>query len=436
MESIVYPISTNYRKEWGEWASVREIVQNAIDSDGKASMDYDESTQTLIVEDDGSGFEPRHLMIGETEKDGESTIGMFGEGLKFALLALVRDGKEVSIKSKDKTYIPKLTRMFDRDALEIQYCDSEPYRGTQVTVKGLSQSYEDRFLSLDREKCFQSYPILDRKELFIKGIYVKPLKDSLCGYNLNIERENPISGDVSDYAIGFGIRDLIQHTEDRDYIKLLLRGNGTKEPQGHLHEYRCGYPSASSWYFSTKDLWIEIIEEMFGPLDRLCRRTCTEGSSLASYYGYKVLDLPANFLYHFIPDDIEAARKAQSNIKYAAIEDKDLDSDQLKGLMNMRAIVRYLYIPEIKKVQAAVFTSSSVFGCFEESVIFISSSILGAKKAFSVLLHEMVHARYGAEDASIQFINGLHDLVGDILDSIVSDGYFDAYKPSSTLDAK
>jgi len=92
--TITYPISLQYRKEWGMWEAIREIKQNALDEcGGFIETRYSDG---LEIRDKGNGLAVRHLLFGVSDKDGVTTRGKFAEGLKIAMVVCLRNNSMFS----------------------------------------------------------------------------------------------------------------------------------------------------------------------------------------------------------------------------------------------------------------------------------------------------------------------------------------------------
>jgi len=89
------PLARNYVAHWGLVEAVREILQNAIDSDSPFRCTYVDNVLRIVSEN--SELPIRTLLLGNTTKsDDTSKIGSFGEGYKIALLVLARE--EIPVK--------------------------------------------------------------------------------------------------------------------------------------------------------------------------------------------------------------------------------------------------------------------------------------------------------------------------------------------------
>ncbi len=102
--TVPLTISRNYVSTWGIWEAIREIIQNAIDTK-QYQVEYGEGT--ITVSTTGGVIDRRHLLLGETSKrNDEDSIGTYGEGFKLALLVLLRENREVSIKNGTDLWTP------------------------------------------------------------------------------------------------------------------------------------------------------------------------------------------------------------------------------------------------------------------------------------------------------------------------------------------
>lgn len=114
------PLSVNYVRHWGIVEAVRELLQNALDSDSPFEFQHGKGFVRIISR--GSYLPTETLVLGETTKaDDNKKIGSFGEGYKIALLVLVRAGISVEVFNNDKYWVPSLE-------------SSKQFNGTQVLV--------------------------------------------------------------------------------------------------------------------------------------------------------------------------------------------------------------------------------------------------------------------------------------------------------------
>lgn len=117
-------LTASYVRDWKLPEAFREIASNAIDAEtetgAKCSVEY--KNGKIIVTSDGCTMPREVLLFGQSSKmDREDTIGRFGEGLKLGMLAAVRQGHPIKIKTGDESWTPKIARSsaFDADVLAI-----------------------------------------------------------------------------------------------------------------------------------------------------------------------------------------------------------------------------------------------------------------------------------------------------------------------------
>jgi len=122
-------IKTDYMNRWGVWEGIRELVQNGrdaeVEQDATLTVRHRKESDILVIENEGTTLPHEALLLGHTSKtDRPDLIGKFGEGLKLGILALVRKGNEVRIRSGSEVWVPSIQRSekFNADVLvfEIQ----------------------------------------------------------------------------------------------------------------------------------------------------------------------------------------------------------------------------------------------------------------------------------------------------------------------------
>ena len=94
----VYPMVLKYRNEWGIWESIREFVQNMMDTG--SNFEINREPYGISLRDYGSGLKKRHLLLGLSEKS-EGSRGKFGEGSKIAFAVLKRLNYGVEVLSEN-----------------------------------------------------------------------------------------------------------------------------------------------------------------------------------------------------------------------------------------------------------------------------------------------------------------------------------------------
>jgi hypothetical protein len=203
---IELTIKTTYLPEWGLWEGLRELAQNGRDAelefDAPFTVRHRKDSNTLVFENEGCILPHEALLLGHTSKaDRADLAGKFGEGMKLGILALVRMGLPVKIRSGSEVWVPSIQRSekFDADVLvfDIQKGREPKNRVSveigDVTVESWEQfKYLFLFLAKLDEKTLVNTPngslILDEKyhgKVFVKGIFVGNDSKLHFGYDLS-----------------------------------------------------------------------------------------------------------------------------------------------------------------------------------------------------------------------------------------------------------
>lgn len=237
------PIARTYVKHWGMAEAVREIIQNAIDSE--SPFEYEFSGDKLFVRSRFAKLATSTLLLGATSKaENKDTIGSFGEGYKIALLVLVRAGYGIRVLNGDRVWTPtfKHSRQFDAEVLCIEdAAASIKVEGLAFEVTGLSPSD----IAQIRESCLfmqdhlgalisTSYGNILRERpghLYVGGLFVCETKLKF-GYDvkpqyLSLERDRQT---VSSFDLQFLTKNMWFETERFEEIAQLI-GEGVADTE-------------------------------------------------------------------------------------------------------------------------------------------------------------------------------------------------------------
>lgn len=199
---IELSLSLEYVSEWNAWDGVRELVSNARDAEVllNAKMTVRHSGDRLLIENDGAVLPHEALLLGYTTKrDQPAAIGRHAEGLKLGVLALLRAGHAVKIRSGSEVWTPSIGRSekFKADVLKFDIATGRQERPrVSVEIGGVDKVTWDlmkaRFLFLaklkDDEVVETSHGRLlisdcYRGDVFLKGIWVQHRGTSCFGYD-------------------------------------------------------------------------------------------------------------------------------------------------------------------------------------------------------------------------------------------------------------
>jgi hypothetical protein len=236
---IELTIKASYMPSWGAYEGVRELIQNAKDAQvefgayldvryrrnkNAAGADDEVDTGHLVIENEGCTLPHEALLFGHTSKgDGRAElIGKFGEGLKLGVLALVRAGHSVKIRSGSEVWSPRIERSekFQADVLVFHISEGrKPENRVQVEVGGITEAEWDKmstcflFLGDKRRKDTSvktsggSLLLTDEAKgrIYVKGIFVQTSGDMTYGYDLaeaDVDRDRKM---VQSFDLGWQV---------------------------------------------------------------------------------------------------------------------------------------------------------------------------------------------------------------------------------------
>lgn len=210
---IELTIKATYLPKWGAYEGLRELVQNGKDAETEFNAPLDvrhrKDTDTLVIENEGCVLPHEALLFGHTTKtERGDMIGKFGEGLKLGVLALVRAGHPVRIRSGSEVWIPSIghSEKFNADVLSFEIDKGRADKDrVSIEVGKITAAEWAEF-----KKCFLflSKPSKDDAiateygtllmssehagKLFVKGIFVQSDKEMKFGYDfidMDVDRD-------------------------------------------------------------------------------------------------------------------------------------------------------------------------------------------------------------------------------------------------------
>ena len=286
--------------KWEEWHVMREFLSNALDS---AQNDTNKIRITISnnffnISDSGPGYPIVYAKrIGASTKKGdESSIGMFGEGTKLAILTCIRKGINIMLASQDWLIVPKIKECEGQEVLMYDVYEGEPIKGSMVAieatgnVQAIIKNLSDYFLFYYKDKCLHGDPfsgIYPQKnnisKLYNKGVYIKDI-DALFSYGISIERLNRDRDLISYIDICYKVRDIGEHVQDIYLIKQLIQASaGENRKNSNLVEF---YLSLNPTY---RHLWKQAFHELYG--ENAILSTNDIAAREAESLGFKVIKL-------------------------------------------------------------------------------------------------------------------------------------------------
>ena len=138
-------ISKNYVKDWGTEEAVREIMQNAIDSETDGNeMEISYNSGTLRIANRGVNLDISTLVMGSTSKSGGGYIGSKGEGQKLAIAVLLREGLIPTIYTNGQKWEASFrkSRKFKIETLHIDVYEDDSYERDIIEFEIRGMDYD------------------------------------------------------------------------------------------------------------------------------------------------------------------------------------------------------------------------------------------------------------------------------------------------------
>jgi len=413
-QSIIYPISINYRSHWNEWSAIRELVQNALDSDKQTTRIYKQDGN-LIIEDKGKGLQVKHLLLGISEKeDTENARGQFGEGLKIALIVLKRLGYDVEIISNNLHCTIDTVDIEGEKCLKINYeHNGLTFNGTKVIIHNYKGStYEDKFI-MNGNKTILFHDnfwgdIIEKPnsnndgELYVKDIYVCKLKNSEFSYNLNRIELEESRNIPNEYTVKRNIANVWSSCNNKTlWIRMF------KAMEQNKYERQANFEFV---YFSINVK--KIIKETFKELypnhviktNDVLAKECIWRNRLVIDW----LDV-ANHkdLIELLPTDKEFLED-YSKGEDIEVNEETLSITEKKNLEIARKIAKM--INPNYDVKVYIMGNNEVLGKAYNPIRINRKIMDNTEQVISTTLHELTHLFYGIGDMTVEQIHRLTDL--------------------------
>lgn len=237
-KSYELSLAKTYVSHWGMVEAVRELLQNAIDSESPFEWEFTDGS--LLIHSRHSRLEPKTLLLGTSCKtDDPGSIGSFGEGYKIAMLVLTRLGYGMTIHNGRSTWKPefRFNRKYESDMLYVVSTTASALNdGVSFEVSGLSESeienIKDICLHMQDDigqiKHTSKGLILMEKpgRLYVGGLFICTTELNY-GYDINpkyirLERDRQT---VDSFDLKLLTKDMWFEIDDTNFIAKLMSAN-------------------------------------------------------------------------------------------------------------------------------------------------------------------------------------------------------------------
>lgn len=432
---IELTIKTDYLPTWGVWEGLRELVQNARDAEVElgAPMTITHHNETLRIENDGCTLPHEALLLGHTTKATRSdTIGKFGEGLKLGILALVRAGIPVKIRSGSEVWTPTIQRSekFNADVLVFDVQGGrKPENRVRIEVQGISKDvwegskWKFRFgEKADDTSVVTEYGTLLLTEkskgcIYMKGIYVHSDPKLEYGYDLksgDLDRDRKM---VDRYDFMFRAREILTHAVAArpDLLKGFVSALERQSPDVQGID-------ANSWGLHPEAVKgvVADFQAKHGP-DAVPVRNIGDSKDLdhLGKKGVMVSESMAAVLAKTLPSvsTVKQAlsQEAQESFGWDALTPEEKSNlEEAVELVNASGVVSVT----LAECEVVTFRSKDILGLFKDGKIFLRKDRLAdAAITLETLVHECAH-KGGSGDGEHQHVSRIEAIWSGIVTSM------------------
>lgn len=438
-------ISIRHAKTWQNPEAIREILQNYLDVRREFEVDgsitWDEEQGIATVQDFGPGLELRHFAFGETDKQ-SSSIGQFGEGLKSAMLHLVRENRKVRIYSKQYIIEPTIqtSSVFGIETMHYLLSEEQdPTRhqpGTKITVECTAEELEQAeqyFMEfVERDANFtwleEDKISLPGGKLYVKGSYIQDI-NSEFSYHFGEEMAPYLNRDrnfMDKQQIQDRIERYLERTESDRVIQWLMEMFVDDKNVFETTLY-VTIPS------HRLDVWQKIWETKVAPTISSRPILISSGNvdmdATAQYNGYHILHLSRKAEYclsNILQNVLEQMQKEKIKQQHI-VRQKNLNQEEYRNLSLAKKLIRKHYANcGIVVIYDGLITEAgrSCDGQYlrYKDVIKLNRNILmDFDRTLHTLLHETVHKVSGEGDLTERFEQALLQVAVEMMKKKVTE---------------
>jgi len=407
-------IKTSYLPEWGAYEGIRELLQNGQDAkvefDATFEVKYRADTKTLVIENEGCVLPHEALLLGHTTKHDRSTlIGKFGEGLKLGVLALVRAGHSVKIRSGSEVWVPSIQKSekFNADVLCFNI-DKGRAAKDRVSVEigevlpEAWESMKDCFLFLMKPTDLEEVEVkttsgsllLGEKyagKVYVKGIFVQRDSNLNYGYDFpdaEVDRDRKM---LSKWDMNYRCQNIWKEALNKrpDLVTPFVRMLDQQAPDlDGLDEWSAKYLSQT-----VREEVVKTFKERHG--DDALPVTGLSDSKDLEHLGRKGVVSPKP-LKAVLESILGTAEQAKQNLRnetttvYSWGDLSDSEKANLETGVDLISLVRKGV--SLDSVDVVDFRDENILGLYKDNRVFVAKKELAVRRdALRVLVHEFGH---------------------------------------------
>jgi len=408
---IELTIETSYLPTWGSFEGLRELIQNGKDAETEHNapleVRHKSDTNTLVIENSGATLPHEALLFGHTTKVGrEELIGKFGEGLKLGVLALVRAGHEVKIRSGSEVWLPKIERSdkFNADVLVI-YIEKgrQPKERVQIEVSNVTKEewgmMKPCFLFLNKvnkDRIETTYGALlvseaDIGKIFVKGIFVEHDPKLKFGYDLTkdvqVDRDRKM---VARWDLDWRMRSIWQESIPQRQELMAPFFEAIEANSGDVS----GITDSGAQYLpdEVKNAAVAAFKAKYGA-DALPVENLADSKDL-EHLGKRgvMVNKPLKAILQTILGTVEKMKSELANEVVTFYSWSDLSQEERTNLESSMALVSQAAPITLNEVDVVDFRSPNILGMHKAGRVLMSKAKLADRDTtLETMVHEVAH---------------------------------------------
>ncbi|NIV28277.1 MAG: hypothetical protein GWN58_01825 [Anaerolineae bacterium] len=420
MNQIVYPMTLDYVPDWGPWEVVREIVTNALDVDPNFSLELNDEG-ALVVKSQGGDLAIRHLLFGVSEKESESAIGQFGEGLKLALLVLTRMDLTAHIYSGGRHIWNEPHTLEGERVFKLVWKDNP--NATGQTVVGIPDwphgTFEERFIRPGDPRIvhadqFERYILEETSpSIYVRGVWVQGGKSYSAhytfGYNLVDVKMNRDRGVIDAWKGNQEVGKVWASVTDQELLERFWQAvkDRAGEKDCSLHGMRIGGREPMRRALHA----VYGVDAVIATDAAMTREAGYRGANVVDRWnvgGGTLADLAADLM----GTDAEHVRQMEGKER-VYLPDGKLGSTQHRIIRMLRRLGRRIGLDG--NVLAYILPEGVGGEAFRDDIRVSVANLEDAESAIAVWLHEKAHQEHGTEDATAKHADAVAKIAAQVI---------------------
>lgn len=436
-------------EDWEIYHAIREIIANALDEQlltNTAEIEIVKTGNVWCIRDFGRGLNYHHLTQNENPEktDNNKVIGRFGVGLKDALATLFRHNIVVEIQSKYGVIMLKESTKNTFDDIVTLHAQIAPPVDNQMLGTAFyvydCPDYEINkakrmFLRFSNEKIIEttSYGQViaktsDTANIYINGVKVAEEPNFAFSYNitalskqikkaLNRERTN-----VGRTAYADRIKSILLEATNKDVVRTLSDNLESMSDGRQCDEIK----------------WVDVAAHVVKELNDSDNTVFVTPDELANTSGSttEILQNSGKRIV-FVPESVKKKAEQESDgeistiktvvqdynesFSYSFVDVENLTDREKKNWEAIPTLLEKLGLSSwfkkcfiSEKLKEDADSTVGVWDHELQKIIILRSQLTDKSSLFGTVLHEIIHAKTGANDVSRYFEIELTSMIGEL----------------------